>query len=50
MGQRDLMNEWILERVSGNPADFAGADHIIINSAKERESTLLEKAIQTDTN
>ena len=35
MGQST--NEWILERVSGIPADFAGADDIIINLAKERE-------------
>ena len=33
MGQRI---EWILGRVSGIPADFAGADDIITNLAKER--------------
>ena len=30
-------NEWILGCVSGIPADFAGADDIINNLAKERE-------------
>ena len=36
MGQR-LLNEWILGRVSGIPADFAGVDGIFTNLAKERE-------------
>ena len=31
------LNEWILERVSEIPTDFAGADNIITNLAKERE-------------
>ena len=39
MGQSiyQRMSEWILGRVSGIPADFAGSDNIITNLAKERE-------------
>ena len=31
------LNEWILGSISGIPTDFAGADDIITNLAKERE-------------
>ena len=31
------VNEWILGRISGTPADFEGADDIITNLAKERK-------------
>ena len=39
------MNEYILilGRVSGKPADFAGADDIITNLAKEREPGDIER-------
>ena len=36
MGQRWL-NEWILGRAFGIPADFAGADDVVTNLAKEGE-------------
>ena len=36
MGQST--NEWILGHIFGIPTDFAGADDIITNLAKERET------------
>ena len=46
MGQRSL-NEWILGRVSGIPADFARADDTITNSLtilpKERKPSDFER-------